>query len=202
MLVASRFDYRQLRKLAPPLVLAALGLCAAVLVVAPEINGARRWLDRRAVDSFQPSELAKLALLVWAAAYLARNGPPQTLAELWRPIGMLTVLFAALILFEPDLGTTISLMLMLGGMLLVAGVPGRALQARPTVALRPGWPRSGSSRTAARASSASSTRGPIRRTPASRPCRRSSGSAPAASPARGSARASRRSTTCPSSRRT
>ena len=45
MLVASRFDHRQLRKLAPPLVLTALGLCVAVLVVAPEINGAKRWLD-------------------------------------------------------------------------------------------------------------------------------------------------------------
>ena len=53
--------------LAPPLVLAALGLCAAVLVVAPQVNGARRWLELGPA-SFQPSELAKLALLVWAAA--------------------------------------------------------------------------------------------------------------------------------------
>ena len=67
MLFASRFDHRRLRKLAPPLVLAALGLCAAVLVVAPQINGASRWLDLGPA-SFQPSELAKLALLVWAAA--------------------------------------------------------------------------------------------------------------------------------------
>ena len=94
MLVASRFDHRQLRKLAPPLVLTALGLCVAVLVLAPEINGAKRWLDLGPA-SFQPSELAKLALLVSVAAYLARNGPPQTLGELWRPIGMLATVFAA-----------------------------------------------------------------------------------------------------------
>ena len=137
MLVASRFDHRQLRKLAPPLVLTALGLCAAVLVIAPEINGAKRWLDLGPA-SFQPSELAKLALLVFAAAYLARKGPPQTLGELWRPIGMVASLFAALILFEPDLGTTIALMLMLGGMLVVAGVPGRTLAGAGTIAMLAG----------------------------------------------------------------
>ena len=134
LLAASRFDHRRLRLLAPPLVLAALGLCAAVLVVAPEINGAKRWLDLGPA-SFQPSELAKLALLVFAAAYLARNGPPQSLAELWRPIGMLTALFAALIMLEPDLGTTVALMLMLAGMLVVAGVPARVLAGAGTIAV-------------------------------------------------------------------
>jgi len=137
MLAASRFDHRRLRQLAPPLVLTALGLCAAVLVVAPEINGAKRWLDLGPA-SFQPSELAKLALLVWAAAYLARKGPPQTLGELWRPIGMLTTLFAALIMLEPDLGTTISLSVMLGGMLVVAGVPARVLAAAGGIAVTAG----------------------------------------------------------------
>ena len=44
---------------------------------------------------------------------------------------MLATLFAALILFEPDLGTTIALMLMLAGMLVVAGVPGRVARRRP-----------------------------------------------------------------------
>ncbi|HUP32145.1 MAG TPA: putative lipid II flippase FtsW [Gaiellaceae bacterium] len=134
LLAASRFDHRRLRLLAPPLVLAALGLCAAVLVVAPEINGAKRWLDLGPA-SFQPSELAKLALLVWAAAYLARNGPPQSLAELWRPIGLVTAIFAALIMLEPDLGTTVALLLMLAGMLVVAGVPARVLAGAGTIAL-------------------------------------------------------------------
>ena len=137
MLTASRFDHRRLRVLAPPLVLTALGLCAIVLVVAPEINGAKRWLDLGPA-SFQPSELAKLALLVWAAAYLARKGPPQTLGELWKPIGMLATLFAVLIMLEPDLGTTVALMVMLGGMLVVAGVPGRVLAAAGGIAVTAG----------------------------------------------------------------
>jgi cell division protein FtsW len=134
MVLASRFDHRKLRNLAPPLVLAALALCVAVLVIAPEINGAKRWLTAGPL-TFQPSELAKLALLLWTAAYLTRNGAPRTLGELWKPIGMLTCLFAALIVIEPDLGTTIALVLMVAGMLVVAGVPGRTLAAAGTIAM-------------------------------------------------------------------
>jgi cell division protein FtsW len=137
MLAASRFDNRRLRLLAPPLVLTALVLCVAVLIVAPEINGARRWLDVGPA-AFQPSELAKLALLVWAAAYLARKGAPRTLGELWRPLGMVTALFCALILVEPDLGTTIALVLMLAGMLVVAGVPAPTLAGAGAIAVTAG----------------------------------------------------------------
>ncbi|NUT56139.1 MAG: putative lipid II flippase FtsW [Thermoleophilia bacterium] len=133
LVAASRFDHRKLRSLAPALVVVAIVLCVAVLAIAPPINGARRWLTAGPL-TFQPSELAKLALLVWAAAYLARNGAPRTLGELWKPIGMLTALFAALIVFEPDLGTTIALVLMVAGMLVVAGVPGRTLGAAATIA--------------------------------------------------------------------
>ncbi len=137
MLAASRFDNRRLRLLAPPLVLVALALCAVVLVLGPEINGARRWLYLGPA-SFQPSELAKLALLLFAAMYLARKGAPRTLGELWRPIGLLTCAFSGLILLQPDLGTTISLVLMLAGMLVVAGVPGRTLAAAGGIAVTVG----------------------------------------------------------------
>ncbi len=126
MALASRFDYHRLRFVAPPLLLVALGLCAAVLVVAPEINGARRWF-LLGPASFQPSELAKLALCLFAAVYLARRSPPRTLAELAKPLGLLTAIFCGLILLEPDLGTTITLCGMMLAVLLVAGVPARLL---------------------------------------------------------------------------
>ena len=76
---------------------------------------------------FQPSELAKLALAIWAAAYLARRKPPRTLGELWRPVGAVAVVFCALLLLEPDLGTAIAIVVMLAAMLLVAGTPARTL---------------------------------------------------------------------------
>jgi cell division protein FtsW len=123
---ASRLDYRALPALAPPLVLVSLALCLVVLVVGPPVNGARRWLTLGPA-SLQPSELAKLALAIWAATYLARRPPPQRLADLARPIGLLLGLFCALILLEPDLGTVIVIVTMLAAMLLVAGTPIRTL---------------------------------------------------------------------------
>ena len=126
MTAAARFDYHRLRYLAPPLLLVALALCAAVLVLGPEINGARRWF-LLGPASFQPSELAKLALCLFAAVYLARRRPPRTFGELFKPLGLLTAIFGGLIMLEPDLGTTISLCVMMLAVFLVAGVPIRLL---------------------------------------------------------------------------
>jgi cell division protein FtsW len=122
MFFAARSDYRKLRALAPGLVVSALALCAVVLVIGERINGARRWIGFGPA-AFQPSELAKLALVVWCAAYLARKPPPRTLKDLARPVGMLVGLFCLLILVEPDLGTVITIVVMVGAMLLISGTP-------------------------------------------------------------------------------
>jgi cell division protein FtsW len=126
MTAMQRWDYRRLRALAPMLVVCSLGLLAAVLVIGPAVNGAQRWISLGPA-TFQPSELAKLALAVWAAAYLARRPPPRTLHQLWRPVGLLAAVYAGLLLAEPDLGTTIVLFIMLGAMLLATGTPARVL---------------------------------------------------------------------------
>jgi cell division protein FtsW len=126
MVLAQRWDYRRLRLLAPLLVGGSLVLLTAVLVIGPPVNGARRWISFGPAV-FQPSELAKLALCIWAAALLARRPAPRTLKELWRPVGALTAVFCVLQILEPDLGTAIALVVMLAGMLLVAGTPGRTL---------------------------------------------------------------------------
>jgi cell division protein FtsW len=124
--VAARTDFRLWRKLAPPLLVGSFALCVAVLALGEPVNGARRWLTVGPAV-FQPSEFAKLALALWASAYLARRRAPQTLAELARPIGLVAAVFSALILLEPDLGTVICIVVMLGGLLLVAGTPVRLL---------------------------------------------------------------------------
>jgi cell division protein FtsW len=126
MVIAQRWDYRRLRPLAPTLVVISIVLLVAVLVVGPAVNGARRWITVGPAV-FQPSELAKLSLAVWAAAYLSRHKPPNDLRELARPFGTLAGLFGILLILEPDLGTSIALMVMLGAMLLVAGAPTRVL---------------------------------------------------------------------------
>jgi cell division protein FtsW len=133
MMVAQRWDYRRLKALAPMLILGSLGLLVAVLAIGPAINGARRWISLGPAV-FQPSELAKLSLAIWAAAYLSRRPAPQDLRELWRPVGALAGVFCVLLILEPDMGTAIALMVMLIGMLVVAGTPARTLAAAIAIA--------------------------------------------------------------------
>jgi cell division protein FtsW len=122
MIAVSRTGFRSFRYFAPLLVTGSLALLLVVLVIGDPVNGARRWITVGPAV-FQPSELAKLALCVWAAAYLSRRRAPQTLAELARPFGLLVAVFCALFLAEPDLGTSLTVIVMLAGLLVVAGTP-------------------------------------------------------------------------------
>jgi cell division protein FtsW len=133
MMVAQRWDYRRLKAMAPMLVLGSLALLVAVLAIGPAINGARRWISLGPAV-FQPSELAKISLAIWAAAYLSRHPAPRDLRELWRPVGALAAVFCLLLILEPDMGTAIALMVMLIGMLVVAGTPTGTLVGAMTIA--------------------------------------------------------------------
>jgi cell division protein FtsW len=116
----SRFDFRRLTQLVPLLLLGSFTLLVAVLALGAPINGARRWLAFGPV-TVQPSEIAKLALALWIAVYLSRRPAPTTLGELVRPLGLVVGAACGLILVEPDLGTAISVAIMLAAMLVVAG---------------------------------------------------------------------------------
>ena len=137
MIVAQRWDYRRLRLLSPVLVLASLGLLVAVLAIGPAINGARRWISLGPAV-FQPSEFAKLALAIWAASHFSRKHAPRDLRELWRPAGALAAVFCVLLMLEPDMGTSIALLVMLTGVLVVSGTPARVLGAALTIACAAG----------------------------------------------------------------
>jgi len=126
LVLLSRTDYRRLRHAAGPLLLASFVLLVAVLAVGTAVNGARRWIPLGTL-TFQPSELAKLALALWIAGLLARRPAPQTLADLVRPIGLVVGAACALILVEPDLGSALAIVIMVAAILLVAGTPVRTL---------------------------------------------------------------------------
>jgi rod shape determining protein RodA len=115
---ATAFDYRRLAAMAPWLYIAMLGLLLAVRLIGHTALGAQRWLS---VGGFplQPSELSKLMLVVVLAAFLSRLTRPS-----WRGfVGALALVapVAALILTQPDLGTTIVIIAVLVGMLFLAG---------------------------------------------------------------------------------
>ena len=135
--VLTRVDYHALRPLAPLLLAVAFVGCIAVLAIAPSINGAQRWFLVGPI-SIQPAEIAKLAVLVWACAALSRRPVPTTLGELLKPVGIVVAVFGALIVVEPDLGTTIALFVMIAGILLVSGVPVRLFALTATLALGAG----------------------------------------------------------------
>ena len=127
----ARADHRLLARASGPLLLAALVLCALVLVpgLGLEEHGARRWL-RLGPLSFQPSELLKLTVPLYLAAVIGRRMPRIRAGDvhaLLMPALPVLALGAGLVISEPDLETA-GLVLAIGGVvLLVAGLPVRLL---------------------------------------------------------------------------
>jgi cell division protein FtsW len=123
LLLALRFDYRRLERWHLWVLAGAALLLVLVLVppLAQPINGTRRWL-RLGPVSFQPAELAKLALVVFLAAFLARRR--DEIRDFRRgvlpPLGVAAGL-VALILAQPDLGTCLTLLVVTFAMLFLAG---------------------------------------------------------------------------------
>ncbi|MBL4686008.1 MAG: putative lipid II flippase FtsW [Nannocystaceae bacterium] len=117
----SRMDYRLLRRFGPQVMFLGIAMLVTVLVVGQEINGARRWI-RFAGVGVQPSELAKLALAVFLAATLARQGERvRTFKRGFLPVMLFTCVTMGLVLLEKDLGTTILMGSLTLIMLFVAG---------------------------------------------------------------------------------
>ncbi len=120
MFAAASLDSRQLRRFASILAAAALICCALVAAFAPEVKGARRWLDFGPV-SFQPSELLKPALIVVWAWMLGESMKRADFPG--RAICIaLFALAAAVLLWQPDVGQTALLALVLAAMLILSGV--------------------------------------------------------------------------------
>jgi cell division protein FtsW len=120
---ALRVDYRKLERFTVPLLIVA-GVLLVLVLVPPfgqSINGTRRWL-RFGFVSFQPAELAKLALVVFLATFLARRR--GEIGDLWRsfaPPVALAVGFAALVVVQPDLGNAVTLVALTFALLFLAG---------------------------------------------------------------------------------
>ena len=129
MLVAARVDYRRLERFVLPALIVAgvLLLLALVPPFGQAINGTRRWI-RFGLVSFQPAELAKLVLVVYLAAFVARR--QEQLNDVRRgllPPLLVAGAFAALGFVQPDLGNCLTLIALTFGLLYLAGSPARYL---------------------------------------------------------------------------
>jgi cell division protein FtsW len=123
-MITARIDYHSWRRWVRPLLLVSGGLLFVVLIpgIGIEVAGSRRWLGTGALR-FQPTEIAKLALLVFAADVVARRAKElHDWRRVLRPVLLVMVLLGALVLREPDLDSTIVLMLIAFTVLIVGGV--------------------------------------------------------------------------------
>lgn len=120
MVFTANFDYRNYKRLAFPILAVSFILLLAVLVVGKDLNGAMRWLGVGGL-TFQPSEVAKLALIIYFAASLSQIQNKikefKYLFRYWLVLG----LFMLLLLLEPHFSVCIIIGLTLVIVLLVAG---------------------------------------------------------------------------------
>ena len=121
--IVMRIDYRSYRQ--PIVIWTALGVAAVALVAvlfSTPVNGAARWLHVGPLG-VQPSELAKIALILFTAALLERRMDRiDELSYALLPIGLTTGLIVGLIVIEPDLGTAVSVLVIACSMVFAAGV--------------------------------------------------------------------------------
>ncbi len=124
MWIFSKLDYHKLKKPAAIIIIGGLLLLLALKIpgLGFTANGATRWIDLGPI-LFQPSEFAKLALIIYLAAWTSnhnRNGVNNFWSSLFPPLLIVTTM-AGLIVFQPDLGTAIAITAIAVTMLFVGG---------------------------------------------------------------------------------
>ena len=125
MAITARIELSVLRKLSPLLLVAGIVMLALVLIpgLGREVNGSLRWLSFGPIG-LQPSELVKVAVVLYLAGYLVRRAAEvrSHFRGFFKPVAIL-ILIAGLLLLEPDYGATVVIFATALGMLFLGGVP-------------------------------------------------------------------------------
>ena len=125
----SRFDYHRWSELVKPIMYATCAMLGLVLLpgVGIEAGGARRWLGFD-LWRFQPSEIAKLALLLFIADLLTRRADEvDDKQRVLYPILIALAVVAGLVVLEPDLDSTVLIALVAGALMIAGGIRARHL---------------------------------------------------------------------------
>ncbi len=120
MFLCMLFDYRHLKSISKPLYGLSLVLLVWVLFFSESIFGAKRWIHL-GLFNLQPTEIAKLSVLIMAAHAVSRLPGRIGWPDLWKLL-LLVLLPASLIILQPDLGSGLNLLLILAGMLVYKGL--------------------------------------------------------------------------------
>jgi rod shape determining protein RodA len=124
MFIIMSIDYRKLREYAHYFYLITAALLAAVLVVGVKLNGARAWFNLGPIQ-LQPSELAKVTLILMLAAYASDDRGEKLPFDRFVKSLFILALPAGLVLLQPDLGTASTMIAIAMGVLLLAKAPVR-----------------------------------------------------------------------------
>jgi len=126
--LATRLPLTVIRRLITPVLVIVVGLIVATYTpLGRTINGNRNWLDIGPIQ-MQPSEFAKLAIVLWIANLYATK-PLKTAKDMIFPMTAVTVCVAGLVVGQDDLGTALVLFAIIAGMLWVVGLPGKYMGA-------------------------------------------------------------------------
>ena len=126
-LLAFQIPIRTWERMAPYLFIFSLLLLLAVLIphVGRSVNGARRWIPL-GVMNFQPSELAKLSVVIYAADYMVRKmDVKERFFRAVLPMGAAVAVVGVLLLAEPDMGAFMVIAIIAMGLLFLGGVNAR-----------------------------------------------------------------------------
>ncbi len=125
MMVFSKMDYRWFNRQSRPLILVmvSLMLLAGLFVFGLNIKGATRWYNLK-VMHFQPTELTKLSLIIYVSYFLAhRERQLQHIKKGLLPVAMVTGSAVLLIMAQPDLSSSVMILLIVGMLLLLSPMP-------------------------------------------------------------------------------
>jgi rod shape determining protein RodA len=122
LLIMTTFDYHLLERLAYPIYVIAIISLILVLLIGGIHSGSKRWLSMGTL-SFQPSELAKIAVVIVLAKFFNEHGEfnEYHLRDLWKPLALIAIP-CGLILKEPDLGTALILLIVSFSIFLFMGI--------------------------------------------------------------------------------
>jgi cell division protein FtsW len=126
MHLTARHGLQAVRNLTPAIVGGCFFLLLAVLAIGTSVNGASRWIGSGFLQ-IQPSEIAKVALVLYGADLLARKPKRASSIEGFMPFLLVVGAACVLIMLEPDMGTTMVLTFAVGATLIAAGARPRDL---------------------------------------------------------------------------
>jgi cell division protein FtsW len=133
---ASSAKVATIRRLATPYFLICLAALGAVLVIGTSVNGQRNWIELFGPFNLQPSEFAKLGVILWGSHVLAgKYHLLEQVRELLVPVGPMFALVLGLVLLEGDLGTAMVIAPVMASLLFFVGAPGRWFAGAAVVSL-------------------------------------------------------------------